>query len=210
MNYSVVVVDDHTLLSQAIGGLVQEFDNFNTLYLCKNGKELLNKLKEPKSIPDIILMDINMPILNGIETTEYLKEHYPKIKVLALSIEEDEGTILKMLRAGARGYLMKDTKKEILEEALLQVIERGHFHTNTVTQILVGSLSKSAKEELKDRELEFIQLACTEMNYKEIAEVMCLSPKTVDGYRDALYHKLHLKNRMGLMLYAIRHNIFKP
>lgn len=210
MGYSVVVVDDHTLLSQAIGGLVDDFADFNTLYLCRNGRELLDKLADPKNVPDLVLMDINMPILNGIETTEFLKNNFPKIKVLALSIEEDENTILKMLRAGAKGYLMKDTKKEILEEALKQVMEKGHYHTNTVTQILVGSLNKEDEEELKEREIEFIKLACTEMNYKEIAETMFLSHKTIEGYRDSLYKKLNIKNRMGLMLYAIKHNLFKP
>ncbi len=210
MGYSVVVVDDHTLLSQAIGGLVDDFKDFNTLYLCRNGRELLDKLGDPKNIPDLVLMDINMPILNGIETTEFLKNNFPKIKVLALSIEEDENTILKMLRAGAKGYLMKDTKKEILEEALQQVMEKGHYHTNTVTQILVGSLNKENEEELKEREIEFIKLACTEMNYKEIADTMYLSHKTIEGYRDSLYKKLNIKNRMGLMLYAIKHNLFKP
>lgn len=210
MKYSVVVVDDHFLLSQAIGGMVQEFENFDVLYLCKNGQELLDKLQEPENIPDIVLMDIKMPILNGIETTELLKKDYPQVKVLALSIEEDEYTILKMLRAGARGYLMKDTKKEILQEALLKVLEEGHYYTNTVSQILMESLEKESKTELKDRELEFIKLACTEMNYKEIADIMCCSYKTIEGYRDSLYRKLGIKNRIGLVLFAIHHNLFTP
>jgi len=211
MNYSVVVVDDHVLLSQAIGGLVQGFKEFNVLYVCKNGAELLTKLKEdPKNIPDLVLMDIKMPILNGIETTEKLKIEYPDIKVLALSIEEDEYTILKMLRAGAKGYLMKDTKKDILEKALLEVITKGQYYSNTVSQILIESLKKNTDTEIKDRELEFIKLACTEMNYKEIAEIMFCSYKTVEGYRDSLYKKLGLKNRIGLVLFAIHHNIFTP
>ena len=211
MDYSVVVVDDHVLLSQAIGGLVQEFEKFNVLYLCKNGAELLDKLKEnPNNIPDLVLMDIKMPILNGIETTEKLKVNYPNVKVLALSIEEDEYTILKMLRAGAKGYLMKDTKKDILEKALLEVMKNGHYYTNTVSQILMGSLDKNVDTEIKERELEFIKLACTEMNYKEIAETMFCSYKTVEGYRDSLYRKLDLKNRIGLVLFAIQHNMFKP
>ncbi|WP_034259619.1 response regulator transcription factor [Aequorivita capsosiphonis] len=211
MEYSVVVVDDHILLSQAIGGLVQGFAEFNVLYLCKNGAELLNKFKEnPKNIPDLVLMDIKMPILNGIETTEILKTDYPEVKVLALSIEEDEYTILKMLRAGAKGYLMKDTKKNILEKALLEVMKNGHYYTNTVSQILMESLKKNIDTEIKERELEFIKLACTEMNYKEIAETMFCSYKTVEGYRDSLYRKLGLKNRIGLVLFAIQHNLFKP
>ena len=211
MTYSVVIVDDHILLSQAISGLVESFDKFKTLYVCRNGKELLEKFKNSKNIPDIVLMDINMPLLNGIETTEQLKVNFPQVKVLALSIEENEDTILQMLRAGARGYLMKDTKKEILEEALLQIAEKGYYHTNTVTQILVGTLEKKEpKIHLKDRELEFLRLACTEKTYKEIANEMFLSPKTIEGYRDALHEKLQIKNRIGLVLYAIRNKIFAP
>lgn len=209
MEYSVVVVDDHILLSQAIGALVQGFEQFNVLYYCKHGLELLDKFGEdPKNIPDLVLMDIKMPILNGIETTERLKTEYPSVKVLALSIEEDEYTILKMLRAGAKGYLMKDTKMDILEKALLEVSETGHYYTNTVSKILMGSLDKDT--EIKERELEFIKLACTEMNYKEIAETMFCSYKTVEGYRDSLYKKLGLKNRIGLVLFAIHHNMFNP
>lgn len=211
MAYTVVVVDDHTLLSQAIGGLVDGFDKFELAYLCKNGQELLDKLKTKRSTPDVVLMDVNMPILNGIETTEILKQDYPEIKVLALSIEEEEDTILRMLRAGARGYLMKDTKKEILKEALEQVIEKGYYHTNTIAKLLVGSLTKKPAEiKLKEREIEFLQYACTEMTYKEIAEKMFLSPKTIEGYRDSIYEKLEIKNRIGLVLYAIRNNLFKP
>jgi|SRR5690606_7404004 len=209
MNYTVAVVDDHFLLSQAIGGLVQDFENFNVLYLCKNGQELLDKFKKDgKNIPDLVLMDIKMPILNGIETTEQLKEKYPDVKVIALSIEEDEYTILKMLRAGAKGYLMKDTKKDILEEALLQVMETGHYYTNTVSNILMENLEKDVDTELKEKEIEFIKLACTDMNYKEIADKMFCSYKTIEGYRDAIYKKLGIKNRIGLVLFAIKHNMF--
>ncbi|HBY69985.1 MAG TPA: DNA-binding response regulator [Flavobacteriaceae bacterium] len=211
MENKVVVVDDHTLLLEAIGGLVRDFENFDVLYLCKNGQELLEKLKIPKNIPDVVLMDINMPLLNGIETTKILNEKFPQIKVIALSVEENEKTILKMLRAGAKGYLMKDTKKEILKEALNQVIEKGYYHTNTISKLLIGSLTKDETAvELKEREIEFIEHACTEMTYKQIAEKMFLSPKTIEGYRDSIYEKLNLKNRIGLVLYAIRNGLFTP
>ncbi len=211
MTYSVVIVDDHVLLSQAISGLVDSFPKFKSLYVCKNGKELLEKFQDSRNIPHVVLMDINMPILNGIETTERLKINFPNVRVLALSIEEDEDTILRMLRAGARGYLMKDTKREILEEALMQIAEKGYYHTNTVTQILVGTLDKrESMPNLKDREIEFLRLACTEMTYREIADAMFLSPKTIEGYRDVLHEKLQIKNRIGLVLYAIRHKIFVP
>lgn len=212
MTYSVVVVDDHILLSQAIGGLVNDFEQFEVLYTCKNGQELLEKFKNPKNIPDIVLMDVNMPIMNGIETTANLYENYPAVKVLALSIEEDETTILKMLRAGAKGYLMKDVKKSELYQALLEVVEKGFHHTNTVTKVLVDSLSEkeNPQTQLKERELEFIKHACTEMTYKEIADLMCLSPKTIEGYRNAIFEKLNLRNRTGLVIYAIKNKIFVP
>lgn len=212
MEYSVVVVDDHILLSQAIGSLVEKFDKFNVLYLCKNGQELITKFKSPKNIPDIVLMDVKMPIMNGIETTAYLKDHYPSVKVLALSIEEDESTVLKMLRAGAKGYVMKDVKKSELENALLEVLKNGYYHSNTVAEILINSLStkNTTLSTLKEREIEFIKHACTEKTYKEIADEMFLSPKTIDGYRDVLFEKLNLRNRTGLVLYAIRNKIFIP
>ncbi|HAT63468.1 MAG TPA: DNA-binding response regulator [Flavobacteriaceae bacterium] len=212
MKYSVVVVDDHNLLSQAIGGLVEGFEEFSVLYTCKNGQELLDKINDTKKIPDIVLMDVNMPILNGIETTQHLHKDFPDIKVLALSIEEDEKTILKMLRAGAKGYLMKDVKKAELEKALLEVMEKGFYHTNTVTKVLVDSLTDTENSHLvlKDREIDFIKYACTEMTYREIAEKMFLSPKTVEGYRDAIFEKLNLRNRTGLVIYAIKNKIFIP
>ncbi|WP_055443686.1 response regulator transcription factor [Lacinutrix himadriensis] len=211
MKHSVVVVDDHILLSEAISELVNGFENFKTLYSCKNGKELLTMLKDPKNIPEIVLMDVNMPILNGIDATAELKQHHPQIKVIALSVETEEKTIINMLRAGAKGYLVKDTKKEILEEALNEVLQKGYYHTNTIAQLLIGSLTKEEDEMvLKDREIEFITHACSEKTYKEIADLMFLSPKTIEGYRDVLYAKLNLKNRIGLVLYAIRNNLFKP
>lgn len=208
----VVIVEDHILLSQAISVLVSSFEHFDVLYLCKNGKELVTKLKTPENIPDIVLMDVNMPIMNGIETTQYLKEHYPNVKVIALSVEEEEDTIIKMLRAGAKGYLLKDVEKSILETALNEVISQGYYHTKDVSNILVNTLSeayKSSKNVLKERELEFLKLLCTELTYKEIADKMFLSPKTIDGYRDALFSKLEVKNRIGLVVYAIKHKIFK-
>ncbi len=209
--HNIVVVEDHVLLSQAIASLVNSFNDFEVLYTCKNGKELLTKLKTPRNIPDIVLMDVNMPILNGIEATEILRNEYPQIKVIALSVEENEATIIKMLKAGAKGYLLKDVEKDILELALTETIKHGYYHTRDVSSILINSLNEdeSGKVRLKEREIEFIKHTCSEMTYKEIAEKMFLSPKTIDGYRDALFQKLDVKNRIGLVLYAIKNGIYK-
>jgi DNA-binding NarL/FixJ family response regulator len=155
-------------------------------------------------------MDVNMPIMNGIETTKWLTENHPEVYVLALTVEEDESTILKMIRAGAKGYLLKDVDKKTLEFALLKTIETGFYHSNIVVDVLVNSVTgkNGHMEVLKDTETEFLKLLCTEMTYKEIANKMNLSPKTIDGYRDNLFVKLNVKNRIGLVIYAIKNKIF--
>ncbi|MFK8059648.1 MAG: response regulator [Polaribacter sp.] len=213
IKYSVVIVDDHTLLSQAIAGMVNTFDKFKVLYTCKNGQELIDKLSEsPKHIPDVVLMDINMPIMNGIETTEWLTKNHPLVDVMALSVEDADTTILKMLKAGAIGYLLKDTEKLVLENALIEIVENGFFHTKNVTNLLMQSLSGKSNDNItfKDREITFMKYACTELTYKEIADKMCLSPKTIDGYRDVLFTKLNVKNRVGLVMYTIKNKIYTP
>lgn len=206
----IVIVDDHTLLSQAISGLVNSFKDFEVLYTCKNGQEFLEQIRFENNRPDIVLMDVNMPIMDGIETTKHLKEHFPEMLVLALSVEEEDHTIIKMIRAGAKGYLLKDTEKSVLENALKEIAANGYYHTNTVSKLLVKSLDGNNKDALRDREIEFIKHACTEMTYNEIASVMFLSPKTVQGYRDSVFSKLNLKNRTGLVIYALKNGLFKP
>jgi len=209
--YAIVIVEDHLLLSQAIGNIVDSFEDFEVISLCNNGKDLIEKISDLKKIPDVILMDINMPIMNGIETTEWLTKHHPTIKVLALSVEDDEDTILRMLRAGAKGYLLKDVEKSILEHALSEVIKNGYYYTKDVTDILMKSINGESKSiQLKEKELIFIRYACSEMTYKEIADKMFLSPKTIDGYRQTLFEKLGVKNRIGLAMYAIKNKIYTP
>lgn len=208
---TVVIVEDHKLLSQAIEGLVNSFRGFKVLYLCSNGSKLLEKLKFQKNIPDFILMDINMPILNGIETTKILTKEFPEIKVIALTVESDDKLIFEMLKAGAKSYLLKDAEKEVLEKALNHTELYGYFHTPKISKLLIKSLhdhDKYKSPRLKEREIEFLRHACSELTYKEIANKMYLSPKTVDGYRDTLFQKLNVKNRIGLVLYAIKNKIF--
>lgn len=208
--YNVIIVDDHLLLSQALATMVNSFQQFHVLNLASNGLDLIEKLEPNAQQPDLILMDVNMPKMNGIETTKWLKDNMPDIKVLALSVEDHDETILKMIRSGAKGYILKDSEKSVLEKALLDVIENDFYHSKQVTEIFLNNVhgNRDNKVILKDREIEFMKLACTEMTYKEIAEIMHLSPKTIDGYRDNLFSKLNIKNRIGLVTYAIKHKYY--
>ena len=208
--YNVVVVDDHVLLAQGITSLVNSFDEFNVVKVFENGQEFIDELTQNNTNVDVVLMDVKMPILNGIETTKILKSKYPEIKVLALSVEDDEDTIIKMLKTGAKGYLLKDVDKEILYKGLIELVNNGFYHTKEVSSILMNSLNKNSNHvQLKDRQIQFLKLICEEITYKEIASRMFLSPKTIDGYRDALFEKLQTKNRIGLVIYAIKHKIYE-
>ena len=208
----IAIVDDHKLVSKALENMISFNPNFEVLLTCYNGQDLLDKLQKAQKIPDVILMDINMPIKNGIETTAIVSKLYPNLKVIALTMEDNESTIIKMLTAGAKGYLLKDMSPDILFDAIDIVHHKGIFYTDLVTQSLLKIKTEEKQmldlaETLKERELEFIKLACSELTYKEIAEKMFLSPRTIDGYRDSVFVKLNVKTRVGIVLFAIKHNL---
>jgi DNA-binding NarL/FixJ family response regulator len=206
----IIIVDDHMLFSQALNGLVSNFTEFNVVKLLNNGLELVEYFSSDSYKADIVLMDIKMPQMDGIEATNWLKLNHPYIKVLALSMECDEITIIQMLQAGAKGYLLKDIHPSILHHALLEVHSKGYYYTENVANTLLHSIEHKEKRKevfLKGRELEFLKLTCTERTYKEIADIMCLSPKTVENYRESLFEKLNAKSRIGLVLFAIKEKI---
>jgi len=208
----IAIVDDHTLMSKALESMITEDKRFKVIINCKNGDDFIDTLSKSHEHPEVILMDINMPYKNGIETTKWLTENYPEIKVIALTMEDDEKVIIKMLKVGAKGYLLKDMQPYLFFQAIENVIDKGSFYTDFVTQKLLKLKLEEIKSsnilsELKDREKEFIKWACSELTYKEIADKMCLSPKTIDGYRDAVFIKLDVKNRVGLVLFAIKYNL---
>lgn len=210
---TIGIVDDHVLFAQSLQGLINSFEGFDVLFMAKNGNDLINKLDVAGKDPDIILLDINMPVMNGFETIAWLNKHKPDIDVLALSMDDDENTIIQMLRLGSKGYLIKDIHPETLKMALNEVIEKGHYYSDHVTQALLDSVNNKGKDTDADnfssRELEFMKLACSDKTYKEIADVMCLSPKTIDNYRDTLFKKLEVRSRIGLVLYALKNKIVR-
>lgn len=208
----IAIVDDHKLVSKALENMISFNSNFQVVMNCFNGRDFLEELRQTDNPPDVILMDINMPIKNGIETTEQISKEFPNLKVIALTMEDNEATIIKMLRAGAKGYLLKDMSPDILFDAIKIVHEKGIFYTDLVTQSLLNIKTEEKfmyelHENLKDRELEFIKLACSELTYREIADKMHLSPRTIDGYRDSVFVKLNVKTRVGIVLFGIKHKL---
>ena len=209
----VAIVDDHKLVSKALENMISLNPNFEVIMNCFNGQDFIDALRKNKTYPDVVLMDINMPIKNGIETTAEISREFPDLKVIALTMEDNEGTIIKMLKAGAKGYLLKDMSPDILFNAINIVHEKGIFYTDLVTQSLLkikteDKFMSEMNDALKDRELEFIKLACSELTYREIADQMFVSPRTIDGYRDSVFLKLNVKTRVGIVLFAIKHNLY--
>lgn len=209
MKYSIVIADDHILIAKALSGIIEHFKQFEVLYECENGKALQERFLSPKNIPDIVLLDISMPVMDGFATAQWLKETHPEVLVMALSMQDDEQSLIRMIRCGARGYLLKNVHPEELERALNSLISNGAYYPDWATAKVFLNISSDAGAgktaiAFTEREKEFLAYSVTEMNYKEIAEKMFCSPRTVESYRDSLFEKLELKTRVGLAVYAIR------
>jgi DNA-binding NarL/FixJ family response regulator len=209
MKHSIAIVDDHILIAKALSGIIENFKQFEVLYECENGKALQEKLLVKKNIPDIVLLDISMPVMDGFETAQWLKETHPQILIMALSMQDDEQSLIKMIKSGAKGYLLKNVHPAELEKALDGLVKNGSYYPDWATSKVFMSLGAETTKNtvainITEREKEFLQYTVTEMGYKEIAEKMFCSPRTVESYRDALFEKLGLKSRVGLAVYAIK------
>ncbi len=210
----VALADDHILLRKGLAGVVDSFGDYAVLFEADNGQHFTQQIKKHGE-PDIVLMDINMPEMDGYATAQWIKQHYPLVNVIALSMYDNENAIIRMFKAGAKGYILKDSEPPELKNALDSVHQKGYYYSELVTGRLIHSINKMDDDnseikilnELNDREIEFLKHACTEMTYKEIAEKMHLSPRTIDGYRDTLFEKLEIKTRVGLVMYAIKNGI---
>ena len=209
MNSTVAIVDDHELMAKALSGLIQRFENYEVLYDVSSGEDFIRRL-QLKNIPEIVLLDINMPGMDGYEVALWLKNNFPEIKILALSMNDKEEAIVKMLQNGACGYLLKGCKPHELKQALDAVIQKGFYYTEFITSQLIRNLNpvnlKNPVELLgiTDKEKAFIQLACSDLTYIEIADKMCLSPRTIDGYRESIFQKMEVKSRVGMVMKAIQ------
>jgi len=212
MKHSIVIVDDHILIAKALGSIMANFADFEILYECENGKELQDKFASENNIPSIVLLDISMPIMDGFETSKWLRENHPEVLVLALSMQDDEQSLIKMIKNGARGYLLKNVSPTELEKALKTIINNGFYYPEWASNLVISNMmgntptlhADTMSVELTEREKEFLKLCITEMSYKEISEKMFCSPRTIESYRNNLCEKLNIKTRVGLAVFAIK------
>lgn len=206
----VALVDDHKLFRKGLAELINDFPGYVVVYDFDNGAELQKKIGSRED-PDVVLLDINMPEMGGYETAIWLKEFYPRVRILALSMNGNEQSIIRMLKAGARGYILKDADPSELQKALDDIVQKGYHHSELVTSTLFNNIQdptgKGRFRNLNVKEMEFLALACSELTYKEIANKMNLAPRTIDGYRESLFEKLQVKSRVGLVLYAIKNKL---
>jgi len=207
----VALVDDHALLRSGLAGIINSFDGYRVLLEADNGIDFIEKIKGKKE-PDIILLDITMPLMNGYETADWIRVNLPEAKIIVLSMMDGDTVIINMLRKGAKGYLLKDSKPDMFRHALDQVRDNGFYINESVSNKMLHYLNSSEMKsasaiELTDRELQFLKLCATDLTYRQIAEQMFISPRTVDSYRDTLFEKLNINSRIGLVLFAIKNGI---
>ena len=211
----IALVDDHILLRNGLAALINSFNGYQVSFEADHGKDFINMVTNHGG-PDIVLLDINMPEMNGFETAGWIKEHLPNTKILVLSMMDNETSIISMLKAGAGGYILKDSKPSIFRQALDDIRDKGFFMNELVTHKMLNYVKGEEQNtdaaiiaRLSEKELTFLKLACTEKTYKEIASEMNLSPRTVEGYRDDLFAKLAVMSRVGLVLFAIKNGLHK-
>jgi len=211
---TVALVDDHEMLRSGLAGLINTFPDFKVIFEAGNGKEFIQKLDQ-NNPPDIVLLDITMPLMDGYETALWIKTEIPIIKVLVLSMLSNDMAIIRMLRNGVKGYILKESKPSILKQAM-EAIKNNEFYVNElvrdklvnyITNEEIDEMDTSKLLNINESEVQFLQWLCLDKSYKEIAKEMFISVRTIDSHRDNLFRKLEINTRVGLVVFAIKHGI---
>jgi two-component system, NarL family, invasion response regulator UvrY len=209
----LAMADDHALLRNALASLINGFENCKVIYEANNGDELISKIRSTV-LPDIVLLDLNMPVMDGFETAVWLRDNAPGIHVLMLTMYDSELTLIRLLQAGVKGFLKKDIAPSDLHFAIQSVMKSGYYYSTQTAGRLANLFRNSLKDNLRlqntmlnDQEIQFLKLACSDFTYKEIAQNMGMTPRVIDSLRDQLFQKLDVKSRVGLAMVAIRNGI---
>lgn len=212
----VILADDHQMFLDGLASLLAQLQDVEVIATANSGKEVMEKLTGLS--PDLVIVDINMPVMNGLETTRKIKEKHPYIKVLGLTMENDLQLVTGMLEAGASGYILKNTGKTELELALRQVMKGEPYLSQTISNQLAQNLLRNFQQKnevedplksLTERELEILKLIALEHSNSEIADLLFISPKTVETHRKNLMRKIEVKNSLGVYKFAVKHKLLE-
>lgn len=208
-----IITDDHKIFRQGIIFSLSDYENLEIVGEAGNGKELISLIPVVK--PDVVLMDLQMPEMDGIEATQYIHQHYPNVKVLILSMYDDEKFVVHLMESGAAGYLLKNAEPDEIRLAIEASVKNGYYFTDMINRAMLKKIvthkqfkpSFNNDIQLTDRETEVLQLICEEYTAPEIAKMIYLSPRTVEGIRSKLIEKIGVKNIAGLVMYAVRNGL---
>jgi DNA-binding NarL/FixJ family response regulator len=214
LTIKIVLVDDEILFRKGISFLLQREENIEVLFEASNGEELISNLNSYETKPDIIIMDLKMPVLNGVEATKVIRKFFPDIKIIALTSYDTRSFVINMIQVGAVAYLVKNTTPTDLINTINEVAKKGFFYNETILKTIQDNIlpSKNSRINLESgflspREIEILQLICNQKTTAEIAEELFLSPRTVEGHRNNLLLKTESRNIAGLVVYAIQNEI---
>jgi len=206
------LIDDHILLRDSLAAVINSFEGYSVSMVAENGRSFIEKLN-PMTKPDIVILDLNMPEMDGHETTYWIAKNHPEIRILILTMYDSE-TLIHLIKSGVRGFLKKDVPPAELKHAMQCIMADGNYCSHTITGRLFNLMKNQGNKNstwgsviLSENEIIFLKHVTSEMTYKEIALLMKISPRTIDNYRDALFLKLNVKSRVGLAMYAIRSGI---
>ena len=211
----IAIVDDEILFRKGLSMLVNDFEQMEVCMEAADGQDLIDQLAIAAFLPDVLLLDLQMPRLNGIETTKILQSEFPNIKIIILTTHFSKGFIINMIELGAASYLPKNTEPETMEHTIRNVAEKGFYYTDEVLAVIRENMSakKSIKPQTSftikftNRELEILQLICEQYTTQEIGKKLFISPRTVDGHRNNILEKTQSRNTAGLVVYALENGI---
>jgi DNA-binding NarL/FixJ family response regulator len=214
-SYKVYIADDHTLFRKAMVNLIRTFEKVKEVKDAENGKELLNLIKQ--AAPDVVIIDLQMPVMDGTEASEQILQKYPEVKIIILTMHDSDKYILHMMEMGVHAFLLKNTEPEELERAIYSVVEKDFYHNDLVAAVLRKNVKEKKsgkrpvflKSELSDREQEVLSLICTELTMKEISQKLFLSENTVRNHRVNIMEKVGVNNIVGLIKYAYETGMLK-
>ena len=212
--YKIIICDDHLMFRDGLKLLIEQTGIGEVIAEANNGKEFLDIIED--SIPDIVLMDVDMPLIDGIKATEIAVNKNPELKVLVLSMFGDEKLYIEMINAGAKGFILKTSGKNELEKAIQTIIEGESYFSNELLRKIISNIGKSNSFKNKtestnftQREMEVLKHVCSGLSTNEIADKISLSPKTIDVYRTKLLTKTNSKNAVGLVMFAIKNKLIE-